>query len=90
MDARTNPTAHPSPPPGTSREARARRLVTLAASPAALALAAGVAVAGGLLAVDRGDHDALRVERLTVGAAVPVLDGRGDDPAWAEARPSRS
>jgi hypothetical protein len=53
-------------------------------SATALAFAMAAAAGGGLFALDRESYPTLVVRELG-SAAAPVLDGRGDDPAWSEA-----
>jgi hypothetical protein len=75
--------------PRFSRGAQASQ-ATLQSNPAAVALAAGAAVAvgGGLVTADRSVLSTLAIDRVAAERA-PALDGRGDDPAWAASGTAR-
>jgi hypothetical protein len=64
--------------------------VTVQTNPAAMvtAVAAALAVGGGLVAADRSTEDTLAIGRIHAGST-PVLDGHGSDPAWAAAETVR-
>jgi Ethylbenzene dehydrogenase/Prokaryotic cytochrome b561 len=64
--------------------------VKLQSSPTAMVVAVATAVAagGGLVVVDRSTLDTLPIDRIAA-EQVPVLDGRGDDPAWAAGETAR-
>lgn len=52
----------------------------------ATATAAALGVGGGIFALDRATFPVLKV---LASSSAPILDGRGDDRAWAEAEPIR-